>query len=316
MASDILTGFTQETIDLRADSEGEVVATLVARKAAAISGGTHKAVLYVHGYIDYFFNVELADRYNQEGYDFYALDLRKYGRSLRPHQTPYFVDSLDDYFEELDAAIERIRQRDGHSFLLLNAHSTGGLICALYAHERRYSNTLDALFLNSPFLDLNSTWLDENITADLAAGVGAIRPLLNVRGASPSLYVESIHKNFQGEWDFRLDWKPHESFPTKAGWLRAIREGHDKLQDGLEIPVPILVMFSTESSWAESWDDILLRTDSVLDVSDIDRYAEALGPDVTEVRIEGGMHDLVLSAKPVREKVYQELFAWLRSRGF
>lgn len=312
MASDILPGFTQETIALLPDYEGEVVATLVARKATL---STHKAVLYVHGYSDYFFNPELADQYNQQGLDFYALDLRKYGRSLLSHQTPYFALSLDEYFEEIDAAIDRIRNRDGHSFLLLNGHSTGGLISALYAHARRQAHTIDALFLNSPFFDLNSSWLNENIIADLASGLGAFRPYSNVQKSSPSFYVESIHSDYHGEWTFRLDWKPHESFPTKAGWLRAIRNGQSQVRAGLEIAAPVLVMFSTESSWPTAWDDILLRTDSVLDVADIDRFAECLGHDVTEIRIEDGMHDLVLSAKPVREKVYQELFAWLRAKG-
>jgi alpha-beta hydrolase superfamily lysophospholipase len=32
---------------------------------------------------------------------------------------------------------------------------------------------------------------------------------------------------------------------------------------------------------------------------------------VTLVRIDGGMHDLVLSAPPVREKVFAELDQWL-----
>ena len=312
MVSDILPGFTQETIALLPDYEGEVVATLVARKAEI---STHRAVLYVHGYIDYFFNTELADRYNQQGYDFYALDLRKYGRSLRSHQTPNFAQSLEEYFEEIDAAIDRIRNRDDHSFLLLNGHSTGGLITALYTHVRRQAHTVDALFLNSPFLDLNSSWLDEHIVADLASGVGAIRPYLNVQKSSTSFYVESLHSDYHGEWDFRLDWKPHESFPTKAGWLRAIKKGQAQVQDGLDIAVPVLVMYSTESSWPTGWDDILLRTDSVLDVADIDRFSNGLGHDVTEVRIKGAMHDLVLSAKPVREKVYQELFMWLHAKG-
>lgn len=133
MEVDILPGFSRETIVLQPDYEGEVVTTLVTKKAAA---PTHKAVLYVHGYIDYFFNAELAERYNAEGFDFYAIDLRKYGRSLLPHQTPNVALSLDEYFEDLDAAIDRIRNRDGHTFLLLNGHSTGGLTGALYDELR------------------------------------------------------------------------------------------------------------------------------------------------------------------------------------
>ena len=104
MEHDILPGFLSETIALRPDDEGEVVATLVGRRAP---DSTDRAVLYVHGYCDYFFNVELADRYNEQGFDFYAIDLRKYGRSLRPHQTLYRALSLDEYFEELDAMASR-----------------------------------------------------------------------------------------------------------------------------------------------------------------------------------------------------------------
>ena len=92
MEPDILPGFVSETIALRPDNEGEVCATLVMKRSPV---ATDRAVLYVHGYSDYFFNVELAERYNEQGFDFYAIDLRKYGRSLRPHQTPFRAMSLD-----------------------------------------------------------------------------------------------------------------------------------------------------------------------------------------------------------------------------
>jgi len=75
------------------DAEGEVVATLVRRSAPG-----RKAVLYVHGFVDYFFQAHLADFYVERGYSFYALDLRKYGRSLLPHQTPNYARSMSDYF--------------------------------------------------------------------------------------------------------------------------------------------------------------------------------------------------------------------------
>ena len=52
------------------------------------------AVLHVHGFADYFFQTEYAEWWLERGYDFYALDLRKYGRSLRPHQTPNYVTDL------------------------------------------------------------------------------------------------------------------------------------------------------------------------------------------------------------------------------
>ena len=88
-----------ETFTLRPDDEGEVVATLVSRRSPVAGRG---AVLHVHGFADYFFQTEYAAWWLDRGYDFYALDLRKYGRSILPHQTPNYVGDLRDYDDEPD----------------------------------------------------------------------------------------------------------------------------------------------------------------------------------------------------------------------
>src|SRR5512139_2172496 len=126
--------YRAETIEFPDDDEGPVVATLVSRRAEQ---PTQRAVLYVHGLVDYFFQTHLADFYVERGWDFYALDLRKHGRSLLPHQTPNFCRSLTEYYPELNEAARIIRDEDGHTTLLVNAHSTGGLITSLWAHARR-----------------------------------------------------------------------------------------------------------------------------------------------------------------------------------
>ena len=100
-----------ETISLPPDSEGPVVATLVTLEPASPNG---RAVLHVHGFADYFFHTEYARWWADRGYTFYALDLRKYGRSLREHQTPNYVADLDEYYAEIDLAWWRITRRDGH----------------------------------------------------------------------------------------------------------------------------------------------------------------------------------------------------------
>src|SRR3954454_15009573 len=148
--------YERHTIDLGNDDEGAVIATLVRRRA---SRPTTRAVLYVHGFVDYFFQTHLADFFAELGWDFYALDLRKYGRSLLAHQTPNFARSLLDYFPELDAAGQIIRDEDGHDQMLVCGHSTGGLITSLWSHSRRNRGWIDGLFLNSPFFDFNASWL-------------------------------------------------------------------------------------------------------------------------------------------------------------
>ncbi len=134
---DILgTGYQAMTLDLADDDEGGVQSTLVRFRASA---ATSRAVQYVHGFADYFFQTELAEFHAARGEDFYAIDLHKYGRSLRPHQTPYGpyqMADVADYYTELDAAL-RFVQEDGHDRLVINAHSTGGLIVPLWLHDRR-----------------------------------------------------------------------------------------------------------------------------------------------------------------------------------
>jgi alpha-beta hydrolase superfamily lysophospholipase len=308
MEPDILGGeFERITLPMADDYEGEVVATLVRRRAPGPAG---RAVLYVHGYIDYFFQAELAERYLEQGINFYALDLRKCGRSLLPHQTLYFCKDVREYYPELDAALRIIREEDGHTRLLLNGHSTGGLIAALYAHAHRDRGTIDALFLNSPFFELPGSWAARELAAPVIARLGAASPFTTVPGGISDLYPRSIHKDYRGEWDFDLRLKPIEGIPLRAGWLRAIRAAQQRLHHGLAIACPVLMMTSARSSSPKQWDDLLLRTDAVLDVEAIGRHALALGDHVTRIRIEDGMHDLVLSAAPVRERVYRELFAW------
>ncbi len=51
-------GYEAVELPLGRDSEGEVVATLVSRRRAE---PTRRAVLYVHGFVAYFFQTHLAD---------------------------------------------------------------------------------------------------------------------------------------------------------------------------------------------------------------------------------------------------------------
>lgn len=294
-------------LPLQPDAEGEAWATLVHRRK---TGGPGPAILYVHGFCDYFFQDHLARRMEALGYAFYALDLRKYGRSLRPHQTPNFCTDLGDYDEELDAALRIIRDEKGHHRLVIMSHSTGGLITALWAHRRRGRGLIDAMVMNSPWFDLaGSAFLRGPVTAALDL-VGAVAPRLVVSHLGPH-YGRSIHRSGTGTCDYNLAWKPIEGFPVRAGWFRAIRRGHAALARGLAIDVPVLVCCSDRSGPNDRWHEAITRTDSVLDVEQIAARAPQLGADVTVIRIAGGIHDLALSAEPARESYFTAVATWL-----
>ncbi|MFC4009863.1 alpha/beta hydrolase [Nonomuraea purpurea] len=288
------------------DFEGEVVATLVTRRAAS---PTRRAVLYLHGFTDYFFQDHLAEHYVQRGIDFYALDLRKYGRSLLPHQTRGLIRSVTDYFPEIDEAVRIVRQ--DHDELTINAHSTGGLIASLWADRVRGRGLVQGLALNSPFFDLNVPG-PMRVAADLLQ-----TPLSYTRRALPlsssTVYGQTLHRTEQGEWDYDLELKPLKGFSVHAMWLAAIRRAQRRLHAGLAVDVPVLVLAASAGLRVRDFVPEARSADIVLDPEHIARWSTSLGPHVTCVRITDGLHDLVLSAEPVRKQVFAELDRWMNA---
>lgn len=284
------------------DFEGEVVATLVSRRV-----GSRRAVLYLHGFTDYFFQDHLAEHYVAQGIDFYALDLRKYGRSLLPHQTRGLIKSVTDYFPEIDEAVRIIRQ--DHDELTINAHSTGGLIAALWADRVRGTGRVQGLVLNSPFLDLN-------VPAPVRVAADLLRtPLSYTKRPMPvgvsTVYGQTLHREHGGEWDYDLELKPLGGFPVHAMWLAAIRRAHRRLHGGLGVDVPVLVLASDKGLRVHDFVPEARSADIVLDPRHIARWSTSIGQHVTCVRIAGGIHDLVLSAEPVRKQVFAEIDRWM-----
>lgn len=298
--------YLAETIHLPPDEEGPVVATLVVRRAAQPTG---RAVLHVHGFSDYFFQTDFAEWWNDRGYDFYAVDLRKYGRSIRPHQTPTYVTDLRHHFPEIDAAVQRVVERDGHDHLVISAHSTGGLIVALWANERRH-RALAGMVLNSPWLDMQGGPLIRGIGTKVIHQVGARQPRRVIPRTVEGHYTRSLHADHHGEWRFNTDWKPLDSFPVTFGWLRAIRRGHAELQSGLEAGCPVLVLSSAGTRWPKEMGDDVHGYDIVLEVPQIRRWATALGSHVTYVAIQGARHDVVLSLPEPRAAAYDAMDRW------
>lgn len=299
--------YTAETIELSPDEEGDVVATLVRRPTPS---PTSRAVLYVHGFADYFFHTEHAEWWNARGYDFYALDLRKYGRSLRPHQTPNYVTDLREHFPEIDEAWRRITARDDHDRVLASAHSTGGLTLSLWVNDRQ-PTALTGLVLNSPWFDMQGArWLRTPVGVTLVDEVGRRQPRRLVPRTVSGLYTRSLHHEHEGEFVFNLDWKPVMSWPVYAGWLRAIRRGHAELHRGLDVRCPALVLTSGGSAQPTVMDDRVHRHDIVLDVAQIRRWAPSLGRHVTLVSIDGARHDVLLSLPDVRATAYDEIDRW------
>ena len=321
--------FSASTFDLGIDpdGEGEITATLVRHEPF---GPVTGAVLYVHGFTDYFFQRPLAEFFAQRGYAFYALDLRKCGRSQRPGQTPHHITDLAAYDFELDLAVAEINAGTDGAPLLVAAHSTGGLITALWLDRLRALDRpreLDplvsarprGLVLNSPWFDLQGAPILRTAGTALINGVARVRPLAAIPRNISGAYGESLHDSVHGEWEYDLNYKPLQGYPVTFGFLSAVRRGQARLHRGLDIGVPSLVLHSTETTLSGPEADGSVAdidsADGVLDVRQIAKWSGCLGGRVSVVPVEGARHDVFLSRTGVRDTAYSELDHWLSSNN-
>lgn len=273
------------------------------------------AVLYIHGFNDYFFQRQLAEKMDSAGYVFYAIDLHKYGRSYRDGETMGELRDIQEYYVELDSAIAFIRKIEGDSMpLVMLGHSTGGLIACLYAADRDNGAGFAAIVLNSPFLEMNYGWPMRKLVVPVFSAVGALLPGLGIPRSANENYDKSLLKTDYGEWEYDSKLKVRGSLPVDFGWLRAIHQGHVRVQAGLRLVPPVLVMHSGCSYHDDDWSEEYTHCDGVLDVEHIREYGRNLGPSVQLEEIEGGLHDLFLSRLPARDNAYRKMFEFLDSR--
>ncbi|MGZ0712897.1 alpha/beta hydrolase (plasmid) [Coraliomargarita sp. W4R53] len=311
-------GFEQLTLPLGIDGQsGPLVATLVRSIPSSITAWAKRFgdvdVLYVHGWSDYFFQTELAKFWTDRGARFYALDLRRYGRSIRPGQTRGYVDSLDDYDAEIGLALELM----GHGVdaapkrkLVLLGHSTGGLTLTLWA--ARNHGRVSALILNSPWLELQIGPIGRQVVAPLVG----MRARVDPRGSHPAVdlgfytraqtEIGSLPKDSHNE-----DWRPPLGFPTTPGWLEAVLRGHTRVARGMDVGCPALVLLSAHSASPLSWTEAATRADSVLVVNDTAKAATRIGSLVTIARIDGAIHDVFLSQPEARSLAYATMQHWV-----
>lgn len=298
-------GFEMKYVTHPDDYSGAVRSSIIRKKASPSNGS---AIIYVHGFSDYFFQAEMADMFVSHGYGFYAVDLRKYGRSLLPGQQMFQVRDLHEYFADIKACVDEVCV-DGISSAILLGHSTGGLTTSLYMSESP-SPVIKGLMLNSPFLDWNKPEWMKRFAIPVVSALGRMIPQCHVTQKPDDGYARSLSSDLDGEWCYRRDWKPDTLPDPDAGWVRAIHTAQRQLRRG-RIRVPVLLMHSSESVRRYDEYEKYHRADAILDVETISQYGGRLGADVTEVSFAGGLHDLVLSRPAVRRQVYDTMLDWL-----
>lgn len=317
-------GVDDDTTDPSMPERPELVATLVRSLPkpqgfwASLTGKSREFedvdVLYVHGWSDYFFQTEVANFWTDRGARFFALDLRRYGRSLREGQTPGYIADLADYDRELNLAIDVIhgsqRERSTRRKLVLLGHSTGGLVLSLWCD--RNPNIADALILNSPWLEFQLTARGRQIIAPLVHFSARHIPVETTRQLDYGFYwraQQEVGPKYELA-NVNLDWRPAVAHAVHSRWLSAILLGHQRVHEGLGIKIPVCVLLSARTTFPVRWNEELTRSDSVLEVDVIAESALHLGSSVTVERIDGALHDIFLSAPDVRAEAFGRLGRW------
>ena len=147
--------------------------------------------LAIHGWNDYFYQVELARAVSAAGGRFYAVDLRKYGRSLREGQTFGFIRDLASYDEEIHACTDLVyEEHRGRLPLVIYGHSTGGLVVALWAD--RHPGAAQGLVLNAPWLEYHGSTMARQIGAPVVDMLARLSPASVIPSGDGDFYQRAI----------------------------------------------------------------------------------------------------------------------------
>lgn len=309
--TDILPGYEARYVNQGEAFDGPCRSTVVRKLNKKAS---KKAFLYIHGFNDYFFQKEMGERFVDSGYNFYAVDLRRYGRSWVPWQYPFNIRKQTEYFDDIDSALVQIR-RDGNTDITLGGHSTGGLTVLYFAAMRGKDCPVDRVVTDSPFLEWNFSAFMRNVGAPVIEFLSKFFKNSKIKQGHCDGYAYSLLKQYHGEWEYNTDWKMVYSPPVTYSWVGAINHAQSVLmKKAKDIAVPVLVMHSSRKIDGCNWTPEFQTGDAVLDPAMLQKRGEKMGsPDRRVVcTIDSGLHDLILSRPEVREAAYDSIFSFIK----
>lgn len=289
-------------------------ATLVRALPDAPTG--KPALLWIHGMSDYFFQAHVAEHFLAQGHPFYAIDLRRCGRSRQDGEYWHYTTDLAEYFPELNEALRLVAAK--HHRVVPVAHSTGGLIAALWLDHLRRERPAEhaavaGLLLDSPWLDMQFPPLVVRALRGPVSVLGKRFPGLKLPKSGTGTYGESISASAHGRWEFDTDMKPISGHLVRLGWLRAIFRGQEEIHSGVDTGVPTLTLCSSHSYLNKPYSAAADTADTVLDVEQIRRWAPTLAQSARVETINGALHDVFLSEPHPREAAFHAADAWLEA---
>lgn len=251
-------------------------------------GGVRAAVVLMHGLKDHGSRYgELAARLVARGCAVHAFDLRGHGRSAGAR---VWVDRFDDYLEDLERFVARVREREPGAPLFLFGHSMGGAIVTLYTITRQ--PPLAGLIVHAGALAPGASG------AKIAATrlVAALLPRAGVFQLDLALFSRDPAVVAAGKADPLVHQKP-ASAHTAREVLGAIARIE---QHRAEVKVPLLALHGTGDRVTPPEGTEALHRD-------------AASADKTLKLYPGLYHDLV--HEPEKETVIADIVSWIDARA-
>lgn len=304
-------GYQSRFVYLGETYDGKARCTIIRKLSPKKS---KKAILYVHGFNDYFFQSEMGNRFVDSCYNFYAVDLRRYGRSMLPWQYPFDIRDFDNYFQDIDSALNQIH-KDGFQDITLFGHSTGGLTSAYYASRKGARCRFNRVMCDSPFLAWNFSPMYRRVLIPMVGFWGRIFKNTKIKQEHCDGYSHSLLKEYYGDWEYDTNWKMIYSPDVTAAWINAVSTAQKHLmKHGDHIMVPILILHSNRKIEGCGWEPRFQTGDAVLDPHELQKRGMKLGHQPVVVTIDNGMHNLILSSDTLaREAAYKAIFDFLRT---
>jgi alpha-beta hydrolase superfamily lysophospholipase len=304
---DVLAGFSAAAVD------GVTSARITLVRPDAVVASPRAAILHVHGYNDYFYQPDLAEFFAGLGLAFYAVDLRKSGRSLKPGEHPHDMADLAEHGDDIQAAVDAIASLHSADSprglpVIVHGHSTGGLATAIWVADRPPAQ-LVAVILNSPLFGLQMNRRDRASMRALPL-LAKVAPGATV-ASRPAVYAKFLHSSGGGPAEFDFAWKTPKGVPAKARWVAAVNRGWARIDAGLPISVPTLVARSDSCGPERDDNPRIMEQDVVIDTDAIALAIPKLGPNARELVVAGGIHDLSQSAPGPRKVYYDAVAAFI-----
>lgn len=224
----------------------------------------------------------------RRGYAVYAPDLRGHGKA---EGRRFFVDSFDEYVEDLGVFVQRVRAREPGKPMYVLGHSMGGEVASLFVLDRRAD--LQGLVLSAPALEPAG---DVSRAMIWLSGVVSIlfprAPVtkIDVKALSHLPEVIQAARN-----DPLCGDRPA---PARTGYqilvsMRRIRER------AREITLPILILHGTD--------------DQVTNPRGSERLFELAGSEDKQLKLYDGLYHEILN-EPEQERVLEDIVGWLDGR--